>query len=130
MQQSSPQQSTDGNAGSVPAETARRQARRLALLSKVAAQLLLHERPEELLNSLFEEISAQLDLEVYFNFLVAPSGDYLFLGSYAGVSEPVASSIQRLEFGQAVCGTVACERQGRVVEKVQDRSDVMTTLIR
>lgn len=127
MQQSSPQ-STDGTAGSGPAETA--QAQRLALLSRIAAQLLLHERPEELLDSLFEEISAQLGLEVYFNFLVAPCGDYLFLGSYAGVSEPIASSIQRLELGQAVCGTVARDRQPKVVENVQDRSDELTALIR
>ncbi|HEV2854150.1 MAG TPA: ATP-binding protein [Thermoanaerobaculia bacterium] len=129
MQQSSHEQA-EGSAASGAAETAQLQARRLALLSKVAAQLLLHERPEELLNGLFEEISAQLGLEVYFNFLLAPCGDYLFLGSYAGVSEALASSIQRLELGQAVCGTVARERQPQVVENVQDRSDELTTLIR
>jgi signal transduction histidine kinase/ActR/RegA family two-component response regulator len=129
MQQSS-YQLTDATVAPGAVETAQRQARRLALLSNVAAQLLLHERPEELLDSLFEEISAQLGLEVFFNFLVVPCGDSLFLGSYSGVSEQVAKSIQRLEFGQAVCGTVARERQRRVVEDVQNRSDDLTALIR
>ena len=129
MQQSS-YQLADASVAPGAAETTRRQARRLALLSNVAAQLLLHDRPEELLDSLFEEISTQLGLEVFFNFLVAPCGDYLFLGTYAGVSEEVAKSLQHLEFGQAVCGTVACERQRRVVEDVQSLSDDLTTLIR
>ncbi|HEV2844749.1 MAG TPA: hypothetical protein VG477_07880, partial [Thermoanaerobaculia bacterium] len=61
------------------------QARRLALLSDIAAGLLLHERPEELLEKLFEKISAELGLEVYFNFLVHSSGEHLVMNSCAGV---------------------------------------------
>lgn len=106
------------------------QARRLALLSEIAAGLLLHERPEELLEKLFEKISAELGLEVYFNFLVHSSGEHLVMGSYAGIPEDVAGTLQRVEFGQAVCGMVALERAGKVVESVQDRSDEMTSLIR
>ena len=41
-----------------------------------------------------------------------------------------ADSIQRLELGQAVCGTVALDRQRRVVEDVQNLSDDLTGLIR
>jgi light-regulated signal transduction histidine kinase (bacteriophytochrome) len=38
--------------------------------------------------------------------------------------------IEWLDFGQAVCGTVACERQMRVVEDVQHSDDRLTDLIR
>ncbi|HKV07893.1 MAG TPA: ATP-binding protein [Thermoanaerobaculia bacterium] len=111
--------------------TARRLAEeRLALLSDAAARLLLHERPRELLRDLFGEISRQLDLEVYFNFLVHPSGEHLVLDSFAGIPEDVAASLERLDFGQAVCGRVALEQKGQVVESVQGRCDGMTSLIR
>ena len=111
--------------------TARRLAEeRLALLSDAAARLLLHERPRELLRDLFDEISSQLGLEVYFNFLVHPSGEYLVLDSFAGIPEGSALSLERLDFGQAVCGRVARDQQGRVVESVQGRRDEMTSLIR
>lgn len=109
---------------------AERQTERLRLLSDVAAQLLLHDRPQDLLASLFDRIAAHLGLEVYFNFLVSPDGSHLTLASCAGVPADRIPGLQRLDFGQAVCGTVARDRTGMTVEDVCSRDDPMTALIR
>jgi signal transduction histidine kinase/ActR/RegA family two-component response regulator len=109
---------------------AERQAERLRLLSEIAAQLLAHDRPRDLLSTLFSRVSAHLSLEVYFNFLVSPDGSHLTLASYAGVPGGRATGLRRLEFGQAVCGTVARTQVGMTVEDVSSRCDEMTALIR
>ncbi|HYO16004.1 MAG TPA: GAF domain-containing protein, partial [Thermoanaerobaculia bacterium] len=109
---------------------AERQTERLRLLSDVAAQLLVHDRPRDLLATLFDRIAAHLGLEVYFNFLVSPDGSHLILASCAGVPGDRIPGLQRLDFGQAVCGTVARDRTGMTVEDVSSRDDQMTALIR
>ena len=109
---------------------AERQTERLRLLSDVAAQLLVHERPRNLLATLFDRIANHLGLEVYFNFLVSPDGSHLTLASCAGVPEDRVAGLRRLDFGQAVCGTVARDRTAMTIEDVSSRDDPMTALIR
>jgi signal transduction histidine kinase/ActR/RegA family two-component response regulator len=111
-------------------EAAERQARRLALLSDVAACLLLHDHPEELLAALFERISDELGLEVYLHFLVSPDGGHLSLSSCTGLPEEQIPALRHLDFGQAVCGTVALEQRPRVVEDVQASTHELHDLIR
>ncbi|HYG64091.1 MAG TPA: ATP-binding protein [Thermoanaerobaculia bacterium] len=111
-------------------EAAERQARRLALLSDVAARLLLDDHPEQLLAALFERISEELGLEVYLHFLVDPDGRSLTLSSCAGLPAAEIPGLRRIEFGEAVCGTVALEQRGRVAEDVQASTEELHDLIR
>ncbi|HMK47889.1 MAG TPA: GAF domain-containing sensor histidine kinase, partial [Methanocella sp.] len=100
------------------------------LLSDLASSLLLSDNPREILDSVFDRLSAHLGLEAYFNFLVTEDGSRLRLYNYAGISDGVARKIEWLEYGQAVCGCVARDRQRTIVEDVQRSTDPRTDLIR
>jgi signal transduction histidine kinase len=106
--------------------------RHLALLAEAASGLLRSEEPRVYVRQLYESLSEPLGLAAYFNFLVAAGNGAprLRLDSYAGVPEEVARGFEWLEFGRAVCGVVAEERQARVIEDVQRSTDPLTELIR
>ena len=108
----------------------RRQNDRLALLSEAAGHLLQTESQEDLVGAIFRKLAAPLGLDAYFNFLVEEGKEELRLDSFAGIPERVARLIGRLEYGEAVCGVVARQRQAIHVSNVQQSSDPRTELIR
>ncbi len=87
-------------------ESLRRQNERLRLLWEAAAVLLHADDPDAMLRSVFAKISPHLGLDTYFNFMVDEAGNALRLASCAGIPDDEARKIARLEFGQAICGTV------------------------
>lgn len=97
---------------------------RLNLLSDAANRLLTSETPRDVVRSLFRQLSAELGLEVYFNYLVdeAAGSRRLRLDSYAGVSVARARQWEWLSFGEAVSGKAAESRQ-RVVAEAIDASE-------
>jgi len=72
-----------------------------------------------MMRGLFDRIAPHFDLDTYFNFRVEESGDALRLVSCVGIPEETAPAIGRLEFGQAVCGTVALRRQPIVATRIR-----------
>ena len=108
----------------------RRQNERLSFLSDVAGLLLLNDNPREILDYVFRMLSAHLGLEAYFNYLVTDDGSRMRLYEYGGIPGDMAKDIEWLEYGQAVCGRVALDRERIVVEDVQCSSDEKTDLIR
>jgi signal transduction histidine kinase/ActR/RegA family two-component response regulator len=96
---------------------------RLRLLWEAASVLLTTSEPDVMLRELFARIAPHLHLDAYFNFTVNEAGDALRLVSCAGVPEETARQIARMEFGQAVCGTVALRRQPLVATHVQQSDD-------
>ncbi|MCV3212530.1 ATP-binding protein, partial [Plectonema radiosum NIES-515] len=104
--------------------------KRLQLLFDTASDLLSSQEPVKLLNGLFQKLAEQIGLDGYFNYLVAENQLVLRLSSYSGISEELAKDIEYLEFGEAVCGTVALERRPIALENVQQSTDVKTELIR
>jgi signal transduction histidine kinase/CheY-like chemotaxis protein len=103
---------------------------RLALLSETAAQLLGAQDPNEMVRELFARVSNHLNVQAYFNFMVDEDGKRLRLDSFAGIPDRAARLIAHLEFGQAVCGTVAQTRQRIHARDVQTSGDPMVELIR
>ena len=103
--------------------------RRLSLLSNVSHELLANSRPRTLLKKLFTQLSAELGLEVYFNYLVE-DGARLRLDSCGGVPSEMVQQVEMLEFGQAVCGTVARERAERVVDDIRNSTDPLVESLR
>ena len=103
--------------------------RKLSLLSNVSTELLGNSRPRTLLKKLFTQLSAELGLEVYFNYLVE-DGARLRLDSCGGVPSEMVQQVELLDFGQAVCGTVARERAERVVGNIQDSTDPLVDSLR
>src|SRR5262245_63789052 len=83
-----------------------------------------------MLRSLFAKIGPHLGLDTYFNFMVNESGDALRLASCTGIPDETARSITRLEFGQAICGTVAEQRQPLVATFIQQSDDPKALLVK
>ncbi len=103
---------------------------RLRLLAEVADDLLLNEDPKTVLASLLEKVVRHLGLEVYFNYLLDPTGQRLHLNTWGGISDSVAEAARVLEIGQGICGYVVQQRQPIVVEQAFDSDDSLALSVR
>ncbi|BBD57957.1 two-component hybrid sensor and regulator [Nostoc sp. HK-01] len=104
--------------------------KRLQLLFSTASALLSSQQPVALIDRVFRDLQEQINLDVYFNYLIEDNSQVMRLASYGGVTVELAKEIELLEFGKAVCGTAAQCRQFIYVEDVQQSSDPKTELIR
>jgi PAS domain S-box-containing protein len=107
-----------------------RQSGRLELLAETADQLLSTDKPATVIQTIFQKLQEQIEVDVYFNFLVNETGDALWLHSYGGIPGEVARQISRLEFGQAACGTVALERRPLVFTNIQQSESPIVQLVK
>jgi signal transduction histidine kinase len=103
-------------------------ADRLQLLICTSNATLLHTEPEKLLSEIFALLSAYCGLEVCFSYWV--NGNRLKLAYSTGVDRETMRRLEWLDYGQAVCGTVALRHQRIVAENIQDSSDSLTELVR
>ncbi|MGA9768451.1 MAG: ATP-binding protein, partial [Blastocatellia bacterium] len=108
----------------------KKQSERLRLMWEAASLLLTTDEPDKMVLGLFHKIAPHFGLDTYFNFMVNDAGDALRLESCTGISEETARTITRLEFGQAVCGTVALRCEPIVATYIQDSFEPMTQLIK
>jgi signal transduction histidine kinase len=88
-------------------ERLKQRRERLEFLSEALGQLLNARNPSTIIQELLPKVAGHLGVDTYFNYMVDKDGKSLKLQAYGGVSEDVARSMERLEFGQAICGTVA-----------------------
>ena len=100
-------------------EQLRRKNEWLSLLTDAAADLLRATDPDAMLRDLFEKVKDRLGLDVFFNFMVDPTGRGLVLDVCGGVDEAAARSVAKLQMGQIVCGTVAMRRERIVLRGIQ-----------
>src|SRR5471030_2690587 len=103
---------------------------RLHLLWETAGVLLSADAPDAMLHGLLAKIGPQIGVDTYFNYMVDDSGVALRLVSCDGISEETARSIGRLEFGQAICGTVALLRQPIMATHIQQSDDPKAELVK
>ncbi|AKJ30384.1 GAF domain-containing protein [Caldimonas brevitalea] len=99
---------------------------RLKLLWASAQVMLNASNPKAMLSQLFEKVAPQLQLDCYFSFMRMPGEAALNLSSYTGITQDEAHVIQRIEFGQGVCGAVALERKPIVASYIQESRDPRT----
>jgi PAS domain S-box-containing protein len=92
----------------------------LKLLFETTSDLLSTERPLDLMNALFSKLSAQMDLDFYFNYLIETheNKNKLHLVAWNGITEEVFKTIEYLEFDQGICGLVAQERRQIILNDV------------
>ena len=102
----------------------------LRLLSETAARLLSEEDTERTLRELFDAVAERVDAAVYFNYLVSDDGTHLDLNASRGLDEQTAGKASRLDFGQALCGTVAKRRERMILCEVQDCRDAVADVVR
>jgi PAS domain S-box-containing protein len=110
--------------------TLTRRNERLRMLWEAAAVILTTSAPDAMLRALFERIRGSLGLDAYANYMVAEAPGTLRLASYAGIDEAEARAIERLEFGQAICGTVALRRQPLAMSHIQSSNEPIAGLVR
>lgn len=111
-------------------QTELRHSVRMSLLADAAAVLLSTDDPDAMLRGVFVKLAPHLELDAYFNFMVTEAGDGLRLESYHGISVDEASKMERLEFGQAICGNVAINRQSAAAMCIQESNDPRASLVR
>ncbi|MGN6547694.1 MAG: ATP-binding protein, partial [Aureliella sp.] len=111
-------------------DTLHTQSERLRLLWDTAAVMLTNEQPATMMRNLFTRIANHFDLDAYFNYIVDEAAGVLQLESFTGIPADVAASLSRLEFGQAICGTVALTHKPFLVTHVQQSDDPICQLIK
>ncbi|NJR19275.1 MAG: response regulator [Calothrix sp. CSU_2_0] len=103
---------------------------RLGFLYEISSDLLVQKQPKEFISSIFNQLAEQLQLEVYFNYLLDRKNQRLQLHAYAGISEDIAKEIEWLELGEALCGTVAQQKKQIIVENIQESNDTQASLVK
>lgn len=101
----------------------KRAEERLRLLSEAAAVALHAPDPDSLMRMLFAMIGPVIGAEIYLNYIVNETGDGLRLASCVGIPEDSARNIIRMDFGEAICGTVALHRQPIAAAFIQQSDD-------
>lgn len=102
----------------------------MQLLAETLGQLLRAEDPQKIAAELFPKIAQHVGADTYFNFMVGPDGESLNLHSAKGVSNEILKGMGRLEFGQAICGTVAQIRKPIVANDIQNSDYDKAGLVR
>ena len=85
----------------------RKQNKRLRLLWETAGILFSTDNSNVMIQGLFEKISDHLRIDTCFHFMVNEQEDALCLQYCTGIPDDAVPSLTRLEFGQAICGSVA-----------------------
>ena len=100
------------------------------ILSETAHLLLQDADPDTLCRAVFRKLREPFGVDVYFHFLVSEDETHLQLASSGGEDKVRQAIGWRLDFGSAVCGTVAHQCAPLYVTGVTQREDAMTAFIR
>ncbi len=103
---------------------------RTQLLAETAGQLLLSSEPQHVVNALCGKVTAFLDCDVFFNFLVDEAAGNLRLNTCGGIPDEEAKRLSVLEYGAAVCGCAARDGCRVVAEDIFHKCDPRTELVK
>ena len=105
--------------------------RRSHLLRDTAERLLRGEDPDAtVLPMLYRALAAERIVDASLGFVVTHAEASMELGFIKGFPERMMKSLLTLDFGQAVCGTVAATRQAMHVTNIQQSTDPLADLVR
>ena len=105
--------------------------RRSEILAETAAQLLAGEDPDTVvMPGLFHALVAERIVDATLGFIVTEMGEGMKLGFMEGFDPEMIQRCLTLDFGQAVCGTVAVTRQAMHVTNIQRTLDPLADLVR
>jgi len=105
--------------------------RREQILAKTADRLLAGEDPDKVvMPALFRELAAERIIDATLGFVVTEMDQAMKLGFMEGFDRAMIQRCLTLDFGQAVCGTVAATRQPMHVTNIQRTLDPLADLVR
>ena len=105
--------------------------RRREILAETAAQLLAGEDPDTVvMPALFRALAAERIADGTVGFIVTDAREPMSLAFMEGFDADTVKKCLKLDFGQAICGTVAKTRRGAHVTNIQQTLDPMADLVR
>lgn len=109
----------------------RLRARRRELLAETAARLLIGQDPDtQVMPALFRAMEEERIVDATLGFIVTDASQTMRLGFMEGFDEEMIQRCLTLDFGQAICGTVAARRQAMHVTDIQQTLDPIADLVR
>lgn len=107
------------------------QARRAKILAQMTQRLRAGEDPDEVvLPALHETLAAERIVDASLGFIVTSAEQGMKLGFIEGFPRDVVQRCLTLDFGQAICGTVAQRRMPMHVTDIQRTLDPLADLVR
>jgi PAS domain S-box-containing protein len=103
---------------------------RLRLLSSTAGRLLAAENPQTVVNELCQKVMDHLHCQAFFNFLVDESAGRLALNACAGIPDNEIRRLAWLDYGVAVCGCAARDKQRIIAEDIFNSVDCRIELVK
>jgi PAS domain S-box-containing protein len=100
------------------------------LLAETAEQLIAWEDVEVTIGELCRKTMAHLHCDVFLNFLIDLKTRRLHLKGFAGITDEQASSIEWLDLGESISGSVAFNAQPIVAENISVSPDSTNELAR
>lgn len=105
--------------------------RRQEILAETAEALLAGKDPDsEVMPALFLSLAAEKIVDGTLGYIVTNIEEGMKLGFMEGFDQAMIQRCLTLDFGQAVCGTVAATRRPMQVGNIQGSLDPMTELVR
>jgi GAF domain-containing protein len=112
-----------------PHERLRR--RRSEILAEVSARLLAGQDPDHVVMPwLFRELRAERLVDATLGFIVTDLHEGMKLAFVEGFDRAMVQRCLTMDFGQAICGTVAATRRAMHVADIQNRLDPIADLVR
>lgn len=113
------------------ASKARLQQRRGELLSDLAARLLAgQDLDRQVMPALFRALAEERIVDATLGYIVTDMDEGMKLGFMEGFDRDMIQRCLTLDFGQAICGTVAATRQAMHITDIQKTFDPMADLVR
>jgi GAF domain-containing protein len=113
------------------ASKSRLQQRRGELLSDLAARLLAgQDLDRQVMPALFRALAEERIVDATLGYIVTDMDEGMKLGFMEGFDEGMIQRCLTLDFGQAICGTVAVSRRPMHVTDIQKTLDPMADLVR
>lgn len=105
--------------------------RRRQILAETAARLLLGQDPDRVvLPALFRALAGERMVDATLGFIVTDFSETMQLGFMEGFDADMVQRCLTLDFGQAICGTVAATRRPMHVTDIQHTLDPIADLVR
>ena len=105
--------------------------RRIQILEQMNRQLASgHDPDREVMPALYRALSAERIVDATLGYIVTHQEDGMRLGFMEGFDRAMIERCVRLDFGQAVCGTVAVTRRAMHVTDIQRSLDPLADLVR
>ena len=106
-------------------------AARARILAETLERLIKGEDPDRVvMPALFEALAAERIVDATLGYIVADLEEGMKLGFMEGFDQAMVERCLTLDFGQAICGTVAMTREAMHVTDIQRSLDPMADLVR